>query len=225
MIGVTRAAAVALGFKSLMADLGAWWPARVWTDSSASIGMCTRQGIGKVRHMDTQIMWIQQRVRNNDIDLYKVLGENNPADLMTKAEIPKERAQHLLDMMHCEFEGGRAVSAPKLRAEGGKPAFAAMPSRGGLARRKSCQPALKDKAEDDRLARLAEGAAKPVHWSWADETEAELQRGEQVQAGEPVKVPEAPGEVEELPDRLVVEGEKLGAAGRGREPLNFGRPT
>ena len=30
------------------------------------------------------------RIRNNDIDLYKILGENNPADLLTKAEIPKD---------------------------------------------------------------------------------------------------------------------------------------
>ena len=85
MVGVTKAAAAALGFRSLMADLGVDWPVRIWTDSSAFIGMCTRQGIGKVRHMDAQIMWIQQRVRNNDLDLYKVAGEKNPADIFTKA--------------------------------------------------------------------------------------------------------------------------------------------
>ena len=55
MVGVTKAAAAALGFRSLLADFGAHWPIRVWTDSSASIGMCTRQGIGKVRHMDTHM--------------------------------------------------------------------------------------------------------------------------------------------------------------------------
>ena len=123
MVGVTKAAAAALGFRSLLADFGAHWPVRVWTDSSASIGMCTRQGIGKVRHMDTQVMWIQQRVRNNDIDLYKILGEENPADLMAKAEIPKERMEQLLEKMGCRFEGGRAESAPKLRIEGGKQFF------------------------------------------------------------------------------------------------------
>ena len=86
MVGVTKGAAAALGFRSLLADLGVQWPMRVHTDSSASIGMCTRQGIGKVRHMDTQIMWIQQRIRNNDLDLYKVDGEENPADILAKAE-------------------------------------------------------------------------------------------------------------------------------------------
>ena len=84
MVGVTRAAAAAFGFRSLLADLGLDWPVRVWTDSTASIGMCSRQGLGKVRHLDVQLMWIQQRIRNHDLDLYKVLGEENPADLMTK---------------------------------------------------------------------------------------------------------------------------------------------
>ena len=99
MVGVTKAAAAALGFRSLLADLGVHWPARVWTDSSASIGMCTRQGIGKVRHMDTQIMWIQQGVRNNDLDLYKIAGERNPADILTKADIPKERMENFLNFL------------------------------------------------------------------------------------------------------------------------------
>ena len=95
--------------------------------------MCTRQGIGKVRHLDTQIMWIQQRVRNNDLDLYKILGENNPADLLTKAEIPKDRMEQLLSKLSCRFEGGRAATAPKLRTEGGKKLFATtLPSGGGL---------------------------------------------------------------------------------------------
>ena len=123
MVGVTRAAAAALGFRSLLADLGLDWPVRVWTDSTASIGMCSRQGLGKVRHLDVQLMWIQQRIRNHDLDLYKVLGEENPADLMTKAGIPQDRANHLIKLMGCSFAGGRPATAPELRREGGTKAF------------------------------------------------------------------------------------------------------
>ena len=54
VVGVTRAAAVALGFRSLLADYGAVTVrGRVWTDSSAAIGICKRQGLGKLRHLDT----------------------------------------------------------------------------------------------------------------------------------------------------------------------------
>ena len=86
--------------------------------------MCSRQGLGKVRRLDVQIMWIQQRIRQHDLDLYKVLGEENPADIMTKAGIPEDRILHLIDLMGCRFVGGRAETAPTLRREGGVKTFA-----------------------------------------------------------------------------------------------------
>ena len=69
VVGVTKASAIALGFKSLPKDFGQDMKGRVWTDSSAAIGICKRQGLGKLRHLDTQMLWVQQRVRNNDLDL------------------------------------------------------------------------------------------------------------------------------------------------------------
>ena len=79
-----RASAAGLGFLSLFAGFGATIILRVWTDSSASKGMCARQGLGKVRHLDVQDLWIQQRVRNQEFDLFKVLADDNPSDLSTK---------------------------------------------------------------------------------------------------------------------------------------------
>ena len=58
-----------------MRDLGMELPVRVWTDSSAAIGICSRQGLGKLRHLDTHTLWVQQAVRTKRIDLRKVPGE------------------------------------------------------------------------------------------------------------------------------------------------------
>ena len=236
MVGVTKAAAAALGFRSLLSDLGAHWPLRVHTDSSASIGMCTRQGVGRVRHMDTQAMWIQQRIRNNDLDLYKVAGEANPADLLTKADIPRDRAEELLKLLNCEFEGGRAATAPKLRSEGGKKLFAALPSHGGLSqsltRQSGANPQGKPYSPTGRsgsdlrgeLRALAEGAPRPGQWSCADELEAQLVRGREHPEGAPVRAPPAPEEAPEAHDELIAHGERLGSAGRGRAPLENRNP-
>ena len=120
VVGVTRAAAVALGFRSLLADFGIKLSARVWTDSFAAIGICKRQGLGKVRHLDTQMLWVQQRVRNNDLDLYYVPGEKNLADIYTKPNIPQQRMESLLECMGCVFAIGRPEGAPSLRTEGGR---------------------------------------------------------------------------------------------------------
>ena len=78
--GVVKASGAALGQQSLFADLGMKLQVRVWTDSSAAIGICSRQGLGKLRHTDTQALWIQEHVRTKNIILKKVRGEVNPAD-------------------------------------------------------------------------------------------------------------------------------------------------
>ena len=89
--GVVRGAGLGLGYQSLLRDLGANIGRRVWTDSSAAIGICNRQGPGKLRHFDTHTLWIQQAVRSKRVDLRKVSGEVGPADLFTKHSLTRDR--------------------------------------------------------------------------------------------------------------------------------------
>ena len=117
--GVVRASGVALGYQSLLRDLGVCLRVRVWTDSSATIGICGRQGLGKLRHIDTQCLWVQQRVRDGSIELRKVKGEVNPADLFTKHLSSGDRIKSLLELFGCGYQPGRAASAPKLREGAG----------------------------------------------------------------------------------------------------------
>ena len=90
MVGVTKGAAAVLGVRSLLTGLGANWPMRVWTGSSTSIGMCTRQGIGKVRHLEVRYLWLQKAVREDRLRVRKVLGTENPSDVPTKAKSKRE---------------------------------------------------------------------------------------------------------------------------------------
>jgi len=113
--GVIRGAGQGLGYQALLHDLGVDLPLRVWTDSSAAIGICTRQGLGKLRHLDTHTLWIQQAVRTRRVDLRKVDGESNPADLLTKHSISRQRLEDLITLFGCRYLGGRAGSAPQMR--------------------------------------------------------------------------------------------------------------
>ena len=113
--GVVKASGISLGYQALLNDLGHALPVRVWTDSTATIGICGRQGLGKLRHVDTQCLWIQQRVRDRTIELVKVRGEENPADLFTKHLPSRQRIHDLLAMFGCRYATGRAATAPKLR--------------------------------------------------------------------------------------------------------------
>ena len=50
--GVFQAPGIALGHKSLLEDLSLRLPTRVWTDTSAAMGICGRQGLEKLRHIE-----------------------------------------------------------------------------------------------------------------------------------------------------------------------------
>jgi hypothetical protein len=113
--GVVRGSGQGLGYQALLKDLGLDVPLRVWTDSSAALGICSRQGLGKLRHLDTHTLWVQQAVRGRRLELKKVLGEENPADLLTKHSLSKERLEKLTALYDCHFKGGRAETAPQTR--------------------------------------------------------------------------------------------------------------
>ena len=51
--------------------------------ATAAIGICKRQGLGRVRHLATADLWLQQRVKARELLLSKVPGKDNPADVFT----------------------------------------------------------------------------------------------------------------------------------------------
>ena len=51
--GLVKAAGAGLGHQSLMGDLDVQLPVRAWTDSSAALGIASRSGLGKLRHLET----------------------------------------------------------------------------------------------------------------------------------------------------------------------------
>ncbi len=118
--GVVRGSGIGLGYQSLLRDLGHNLPVRVWTDSSAAIGVCSRQGLGKLRHLDTHTLWAQQALRAKRLSLCKIDGEANPADLLTKHSLTRDKLMQLTRLYSCEFRGGRAASAPQVRKAPGK---------------------------------------------------------------------------------------------------------
>jgi len=100
-----------------MLDLNIELPLRLWTDSTAAIGVTSRQGVGKIRHLDTRTLWVQQAVRTGRVEVRKVKGTENPADLFTKHLPSAEKMKQLVELFGCRFEDGRAACAPKMRRD------------------------------------------------------------------------------------------------------------
>ena len=113
--GAAKGAAAGLGMKALYRDIGYELPLRMWTDSSAAVGICSRQGLGKLRHLECTSLWIQQRIRLGELEVRKIKGEINPADLYTKHLESKAKIEQLTQLFGGEFREGRAAAAPQLR--------------------------------------------------------------------------------------------------------------
>ena len=111
LAAVVKGAGEGLGFQSCMKDFGVSLPLEVHSDATAAIGMCKREGLGRVRHLSTADLWIQQLVRHNRLKLYKCGTEDNPADLMTKG-LSRDRIKHLMQRLYFQLQGGRPTAAP-----------------------------------------------------------------------------------------------------------------
>ena len=83
-----KGASEGLCFLAGCADLGIWTNGavslRVLTDSSACKGICQRTGLGMIRHIDVAMLWLQDLVRKGKIQMSKIPGKENSADLLTK---------------------------------------------------------------------------------------------------------------------------------------------
>ena len=55
--GAVKGASTGLGMRALYKDIGYDLPLRLWTDSSAAIGICSRQGLCKLRHLECTSLW------------------------------------------------------------------------------------------------------------------------------------------------------------------------
>ena len=69
--GLAKGSAQTIGLRTVAADLGWTVGCRVFSDATAAIGIARRNGVGKIRHLDTTDLWIQERIREKDIEVLK----------------------------------------------------------------------------------------------------------------------------------------------------------
>ena len=65
------------------------------TDSEAAKSFVCRRGLGKMRHLEIRDLWLQKEVRDGKVEVSKVRGDQNPADLMTKVLGSKDISERL----------------------------------------------------------------------------------------------------------------------------------
>ena len=92
-----KGASAGSGLQAIMDDVGVFLPMCLCTDSAAAKGIVQRRGLGKTRHISVIYLWLQHKVSQGEIQIKKVPGLSNPADLITKINICVRRSWRSTD--------------------------------------------------------------------------------------------------------------------------------
>ena len=103
-----------LGIRSALKDWGSNVGGVVKTDASAALGIIQRQGLGKVRHIDVALLYVQNFAAQKTLDFVKVPGTANLADMRTKG-LTQDKIHTYLSEVNMRFCDGRVDAAAKLQ--------------------------------------------------------------------------------------------------------------
>ena len=112
---MVKATSQAIGIKNMMRDLGEEIeePISIKTDASAAIGIVSRIGVGKVRHIEVNQLWLQEKVYKGEVVIEKVDTKCNLADALTKPLSEEDMATHVA-MTGSRIENSRHPIAPRV---------------------------------------------------------------------------------------------------------------
>ena len=89
----------AIGLRELLQEnLGMKVGIRVVVDASACRGMLLRQGSGKVKHLTTKQLWVQEAVQSYAIEVCKIPREKNYANALTHPSTAEDMYRALVSM-------------------------------------------------------------------------------------------------------------------------------
>ena len=81
-----------------MKELGWNYEVKIQVDANATIGTLHRRGLGKLRHVEVEELWLQQEVSKKKVSITKIKGFENTAGIGTKP-IKKQTAEYLMKNM------------------------------------------------------------------------------------------------------------------------------
>ncbi len=116
LYAATRGTQEGMGVAAIAKELGREITFRLLCDASAAIAIIQRRGIGKMKHVSTQWLWIQQVANREAMNIDKVGTKLNPSDAMTKHITKIDMERHMATLGY-EFCDGRASSAVKVATD------------------------------------------------------------------------------------------------------------
>ena len=97
----------------MMNEMGVKIGIRLKTDASTAKGIATRRGMGKVRHIEVNQLWLQEHVARANIKVEKIDGVKNIADQLIKY-VTKEGISFHMNETGQEITVGRHPLMPEV---------------------------------------------------------------------------------------------------------------
>ena len=72
------------GIVSMAKDWGILLKGHVWMDATAGMAIGSRRGLGRVKHIDTAFLWVQDVINKGKVTLGKKDTKDMLADVLTK---------------------------------------------------------------------------------------------------------------------------------------------
>ena len=110
---MVKGGSVGIGTRSVLQDMGVNKGIRLSTDASAAKGIASRKGLGKVRHIEVNQLWLQDKVGKGEIEVKKVSGGTNIADALTK-HVASEKIHRHCESVQLEMRQSRHELMPKV---------------------------------------------------------------------------------------------------------------
>ena len=97
----------------MLKDIGLHVSVTLFSDSSAARGIIHRAGLGKLRHLETGYLWLQAAVGKKRLQVRRLNGAENPADLFTNCLTNADMWKHM-NFLQMSSEDGRSDVVPKI---------------------------------------------------------------------------------------------------------------
>ena len=101
-----------LGAKTMTEEIGVPEELSMRTDASAAVGILNRQGTGRIKHLQISQLWLQEKIKDQVLKLFRIPRNINIADLLTHHWSEREGGIHL-SAMHVVRRRLRECGAPE----------------------------------------------------------------------------------------------------------------
>jgi hypothetical protein len=98
ILALAEAIKDAMLLRTILKEMGIDVTIVAWSDSTACILSTFRRGLGRLRHMDLRLAWLQDLVREHVLVMKHVPTERNTADVLTKSLPLKGHLRHTEDL-------------------------------------------------------------------------------------------------------------------------------